>query len=367
MRGRPLVLWLVIAVAVVALAVIATPRRTDGPPLDPGSTDELGTRGLVVLLEELGASVDVASALPGAEHDTALVLVDDLSDPQADELRAWIRAGGTLVVADPRSELVPVAAERRAEAGLFDTDAQDELRRDCELPALRDVDVVDPSNGVLFEPPPGGVGCFARGGAYFVVAIPQGDGALVAIGGAGAFVNSRIGNADNAALAASLLAPTSGSRVAFLRPPPPGGGRRTLWGLVSDRVKGGLWQLGVGFLVVVLWRARRLGRPVVESQPVELAGSELVVAVGNLMQVAKRRDHAAALLRAELRTDLTRRLGLPPDAAPDVVAEVAARRTGVDGGRLVAALRDAPVRDDAGLVALGQTVEAVREEVTHAR
>ena len=103
-----------------------------------------------------------------------------------------------------------------------------------------------------------------------------------------------------------------------------------------------------------------------EPQPVELAGSELVVAVGNLMQVAKRRDHAAALLRAELRTDLTRRLGLPPDAAPDVVAEIAARRTGVDGARLASALRDGPVGDDAGLVALGQTVEAVREEVTHA-
>ena len=125
-------------------------------------------------------------------------------------------------------------------------------------------------------------------------------------------------------------------------------------------------RIAIAFLVLVAWRARRLGRPVEERQPVELAGSELVVAVGNLLQVAKRRDHAASLLRSDVRAHLVRRLGLPPDTPTDVIADVASRRTGADRTRIEAALADRPVGDDAGLVALGQTVEAVREEVTHA-
>ena len=366
MKSRAFVPWLLIGAAVLALALLVTPRRSEGPPLDPASTEELGTRALVVLLEELGATVDITSSVPGVQHDTALVLVDDLGDVQADAVRQWVRSGGTLVVADPRSDLIPAAPRRGATPGPFDVDEDDTLPRRCELPALRDVAFVDPSNGVLFEVPPGGTGCFTRGGAHFVVAVPLGDGTVVGVGGAATFVNSVIGRADNAALAASLLAPSDGTRVAFLRPPPPGGGQRTLWDLVSDRVKGSLWQLGIAFVVLVLWRARRLGRPVAEPRPAELAGSELVVAVGNLLQVAKRRDHAASLLRNDLRAHLARRLGLAPDAPAEVIAELAARRTGVDRARLEAALADRPVGDDAGLVALGQTVEAVREEVTHA-
>ena len=53
---------------------------------------------------------------------------------------------------------------------------------------------------------------------------------------------------------------------------------------MGDGVRGSLWQLALGFLVFALWKARRLGRPVAEPQPVELAASELTVAVGNLLQ-----------------------------------------------------------------------------------
>ena len=59
-----------------------------------------------------------------------------------------------------------------------------------------------------------------------------------------------------------------------------------------------------------LWKGRRLGRPVAETQPVQIAGSELVVAVGNLMQKAGRPEAAASQLRDDLRRDLTSRLGL---------------------------------------------------------
>ena len=61
-----------------------------------------------------------------------------------------------------------------------------------------------------------------------------------------------------------------------------------------------LAQLLIAFVVFALWRGRRLGRPVAEVQPVEIAGSELVVAVGNLLQKAGRPEIAAERLRSDL-------------------------------------------------------------------
>ena len=85
-----------------------------------------------------------------------------------------------------------------------------------------------------------------------------------------------------------------------------------------------LWQLVVAFVLLALWRARRLGRPVAEPQPVQLPGAELVVAVGNLLQRAKGRGQAAGLLTDDLRRSLAERLGLPPSAPADQVADAVA-------------------------------------------
>jgi hypothetical protein len=166
-------------------------------------------------------------------------------------------------------------------------------------------------------------------------------------------------------LLTSLLAPSAGTgSVWVLRPPPPGGGRASLGDLVAPRVRLALWQLAVAFAVLALWRARRLGRPVAEPQPVRLPGSELVVAVGHLLQRAKGRGQAAGLLADDLRRSLAERLGLPPSTPADQVADAAAQRTGVARERVLRALAPRPPRDEAELVALSHAVDAVRREVT---
>jgi len=141
------------------------------------------------------------------------------------------------------------------------------------------------------------------------------------------------------------------------------GGAPTLVDLVPTGVKRALVQLGIAFAVYALVRARRLGRPVSEAQPVAVAGSELVAAVGGLLDRARSPQHAAALLRGDLHRFLVDRLGLPADVTPDVLARVAAERTGIDEAQLVMALGTAPVADDAGLLALADTIDRIREEV----
>jgi hypothetical protein len=119
----------------------------------------------------------------------------------------------------------------------------------------------------------------------------------------------------------------------------------------------------VAFVIYALWRARRLGRPVAEPQPVAVAGSELVAATGNLLDRTESTAYAGELLRADLRRFLADHLGLPADSAPYVLATVAAERSRADPAALHRALGPEPVTDDAGLVTLAHTIDRIREEV----
>src|SRR3546814_18850835 len=116
-------------------------------------------------------------------------------------------------------------------------------------------------------------------------------------------------------LAAPLLAPEPATTVRFLDPPvPAGGGDESLIDLIPPGVERALLQLGVAFVLYAVWRAIRLGRPVREDQPVRIAGSELVAAVGRLLGRTRRPDAAAAALRGRLRRRLRSRLGVPGSA-----------------------------------------------------
>jgi hypothetical protein len=169
-------------------------------------------------------------------------------------------------------------------------------------------------------------------------------------------------------VAAALLAPQPGTRLVVLEPGPlatPGGGR-SLLELIAPGVKAALIQLALAFGVYVLWRARRLGRPVLEPQPVAVAGSELVAATGSLLDRTRSPQHAAELLRRDLRAFLGDRLGVPRESDLRVLTAVTAGRTGLDETMLGRALGPDPVLDDAQLVTLARTIDRIREEVlTH--
>jgi hypothetical protein len=357
--------WALLGAAVLVGALLVGPPAEDGEALDPESSGRLGALGLVRTLESLGAEVAPTRGAPGPDVDVAVVLGDRLGREGQDDLLAWVRGGRTLVVADPSSPLVQVeptgeVVDPRRDAG------------GCGIEALREVEELS-VQGVGFDLGVRGRGCLSDGdGGSFVVATPLGDGTVVAVGGAAVWVNERLGRADNAVLAAALLAPTGGTQVAVVLPALVGGGSASLTDLVGDGPKQALLQLGVAFTLYALWRGRRLGRPVPEPQPVELAASELVVAVGDLLQQGRHHGRAAEVIREDLRRHLAARLGLPASAAPAHVAEVAAARTGLDRLRLSdllapAPAASAPVGGDDELVALAAAASAVTEELDHVR
>jgi hypothetical protein len=354
--------WAVVLVAVVAILVLGARHDDSGVPLDPRSPGPLGARGLVLLLREVGAHVDVGPRPPAS--GVAVLFDDRLGHAQARRLRAWVRRGGTLVVTDPFSDFVP--AFDRTGGNLFEGSAGSRrLRPGCALPALRDVGRIDVPDPLMYRVRTGAVGCFKQRTGAYLVARSEGDGTVVALGGGAPFTNGLLDHADNAVLAVGLMAPLPGTRVNVLEPDVPGSGDDGLLDLVPRRLSAALWQLVAAFGFFALWRARRLGRPVEEPQPVEIAGSELVVAVGNLLQHAGRRDSAAAMLQLQLRRELSERLGLPFDAPAEQFAAGLAP-FGVEPDGVLAALSASALDDDRALVALARSIDSIRREVAHA-
>jgi hypothetical protein len=356
--------WVLVAAAILVIAV-ATNRASDsGNALDPRSTGPLGARGLVLLLREFDAHVTVGPALMPTSGGVALLLRDDIGDAQRRRLRSWVRSGGTLVVTDPLSIFSPALVRSGGNPFVPKANAGDRYEPGCSLPPLADVRSISVPNAALYRVPTGGTGCFMRDqGAYFV-ARAEGKGSVIALGGGAPFVNRYLDTADNAVFAVGLLAPRPAASIVILQPDAPGSGRKGVLALVSKPVRSGIWQLLAAFLVIVLWRARRLGRPVPELQPVAIDGSELVVAVGNLLQHAGRRDAAGGMLRLHLRRELAERLGLPPDAPAELLASALAP-FGVDPDRVLAALSSAKLGDDRALVELARSIDVIRREVTH--
>ena len=107
----------------------------------------------------------------------------------------------------------------------------------------------------------------------------------------------------------------------------------------------------------------RLGRPVPETQPVEIAGSELVGAAGRLLERGRASGPSAEVLRARLRRALAARLGVPPSAPPATLRQVVVERTGADPALVEAAVGEHPVTSDDELVAVARAVATIHQEV----
>jgi hypothetical protein len=215
--------------------------------------------------------------------------------------------------------------------------------------------------------PEGAVGCYTRNDDAWLVAQPLGAGTIVVTGGPAFVTNSLLGEADNAVLAAALLAPRPGTRVGILAPDfAPAGrdqGPDSLSDLIPLPLRLAALQLIVAFVLVALWRSRRLGKPVAEPQEVQLPGSELVVAVGTLLHRTAAHDHAVEVLRADLRHTLSERLGLPEHTDAQLLADTAAARTTVAATDILAVLTGPAPRTDTEFVALAQRAEAIRHAI----
>lgn len=347
---------LALGLVVLVVAALAGRAGSEGGPLDPRNTGELGARGLVLLLEELGAEVELAVAVPSGATDVALILEDRLDADTSDQVREWVRAGGVLVVADPFSPFAPafelvVEAEPHVAPGVCDITQLGAVQR-------LGADAVE----FAYRVPSAATSCFGDGSRAVVVVQREGAGVVVALGSPLPLLNRHLAEADHAVLAAHLLAPVPGTRVAVVERLV-GSGDRDLVDLVGDNVWLFLVQLGVAFAVLAWWKGRRLGRPVAEPQAVRIAGAELTEAVARLLERSGSPDRAARRLRSDLHRRLAVRLGAPVSVAPEALARLVVDRTGLDEDSVVSVLAGGPVGSDDDLVRLAAEATRIREAV----
>jgi hypothetical protein len=349
-----------VGLALVGIALLGSPS-TDGPPLDPRSDAPDGTSALVTLVDRLGGDVDLSPGLPGAGDEVALLLRDRLDEAQASALGAWVRSGGRLVVADPSSSFAPPTQDLGQD---LIVDGDQVLERDvCTIDALAEANEVEAGATVHFDASDTDGTCFGDDERAFVTTRDVRSGDVVAVGGPDLVTNGRLDDADNAVLAAALLAPEEGTRLRIIDlQTGVGSGDRSLAELVSDGVRRAGLQLGIAFLVYAAWRAVRLGRVVREPQPVQIAGSALVRASGRLLERGRAPGEVASVLRTGLRRDLRTRLGAGA-ASDDALAQLVVDRSGIDPEVARAAVGDDAVTDDEGLLRVARAVASVQEEV----
>lgn len=364
---------LVVLIAVGMMLLLRAQPTAD--PFDPRSGAADGARGLVLLLERFGADVDVSRQVPErGDVRRVLVLQDRMNTAQRAELQTWVRDGGVVVMADPDSPLAGPSVDVISAAGVASSgEVSDEsnvpLGR-CDIGSLRHLRGLFVSDGVTFGTGTGSASCFGGADDAFAVLRPDGAGAVVQLGDNSLFTNRFLRFADNAGIATALLAPQEGAQVTVLigsEAPATsadiGTGEQTLLDLVRPGVWMALAQLVLAFLVFATSRAVRPGRPLREPDQVPIAGSELVVATGRLMQRARHHERAGALLRAELHRDLCAALRVSPSAPVEVLDAAVASRTDVAPGRVTAVLQTEVV-DQQQLLDLSHRIHEIRDLVT---
>jgi hypothetical protein len=380
-RRSSLVIGVVVVVGALLMIGALSANNPKSEIYDPASTRPLGTKALVELVSAFGTQVEVPDHFPAdADAEVAVLFQDVVPVDQVEAVRDWVRSGHILVVTDPTSELTPKAVP----IGLPINSGSTIDRGVCNVDAMHNVDQLDlgasPSSTLLgFRDPAAAPGapaaqlCFTVGDGALLTVTSEGRGLIVSIASGVMFLNQNLGGADNAVLATDLFAPTPGTRLAILGTSAfgadGGGSPADISGSIDRIITPGvsllLIQVLAAAVIYALARGRRLGRPVPEPQPVQIAGSELVSAVGNLWQQLKDPVTPSRVLRADLRRTLAERMGLSPEAPPEVLAEAISARTGLSRDEAYGALVEQPVSSDRDFVAVAQSIDAVREEILH--
>lgn len=366
-RAAPLI---ALAVALVIVAVIVTPEPDSGLPLDPDSYAPDGTRAVVEILQALDRSVAVVrpsefdQVVPSSGLDdtgaVVLLLRDQLSSQQRAQLVRRVDAGTRLVVTDPTSPLAPEVVDTMPWL-------EPPLRRACAVDALADVGRIDPFGGALYEVTDDADGCYDVDDAAWLVVRSHGRGEIIATGSPSFLANDTIGEADNAVLAVHLLAPGDVGGPTIVRPVLRAAGEegtQTLGDLIPQPLRVAFWQVLAGFLVLVVWRARRLGRPLEEYAPVRLASSDLTAAVGALLGRNAGRAAAAGRIADQTRRRLARMLDLPATVDVDVLAERVAARTSYDAATVARTLSPPDPATDAALLAATSACSDLEDAVS---
>ncbi len=184
------------------------------------------------------------------------------------------------------------------------------------------------------------------------------DGVPVQLVGGGV-ANSDLSADGNAAFALNVFGANPEITWLMARAEPPSGATRAP-SLLPPWWQIALVQCAVAFVVVAIWRGRRLGPILSEPLPVRVRAAETVEGHGRLYSRLNARDRAAEGLRAGAIARLSRAFGHAED--PDALSAAVARRTGRDPAEVRRFLFEAVPGSDDDLVNLARYLDRLEQE-----
>ena len=367
-RGLVVLVVLVLAGAVL-LALVQSSRHRGF--LDPAATDPSGSHAAAALLEGQGVTVvrvtgatQARAALDAAGADVSFLVAPTgpISDAMADAVSTAPTAH--LVLVQPDATVLAAFAPWLREGAGHGSDA--EIAPGCAW----DVAVRAGSlsvRGATYASARSGVrSCW--GGSVVDLEPADGDRATTVIGPVATLTNDRLDESGNASMVLGALGrsgtlvwwlPSSSDPLAF-HP----GADVSVTDLIPSWVGWALLQLALALLVVVWWRARRLGRVVLEPLPVVVRATEAVEGRARLYRRGDARGRAADALRTAASARLRTMLALPRNADLTTLVAATSARSGRTDAAVAALLTPGGTpADDASLTRLADALDTLENEV----
>lgn len=399
----------IVIVGVLVVLLLGRVPRSD--PFRMSSTAPDGYGALSMLLERHGVkNRDMAPSLLFEEfteqnyESVALILPRErfLHDHNYEDLMDHVAAGATLVIGDAATNSNPYDDNEWSDdwmyseywgddispQALIDADPSPAAVGYCTIERLSDLGDIDAYGSEMFLTSDRELGCFGDGDWYLISEQIIGNGSIISLSSPYMFVNARMqpqkedsGRAlSNATVALRLLDDFEevwviGEDDTVIDPTE----EESLVDVIPDHAWLVFWLLMVAVVLLLWWKGRRLGAPIEEEQPVEIAGSAFVSSIGELRRRKGNATQAANSLRVELRRDLGLRIGLPPNAAVHALIDAIQNSTTLSHQELIKALcfetesvlvgsqpiYGSYVTEAQQLVSLAQKLHQIRTEVLH--
>jgi hypothetical protein len=312
----------VASAALLVVTIVVLAATTTGPSsasARSGSAYDSGSGGAAALrqyLEAMGAATTTVQGESFAVPQAAVLLILGASEPVGDidvqQLRAFVRSGGTLVAATEQGifdrgifDAFGVRVSGIANAGTHDVASA----AFADPPARR----IFIDRGVTFAPGGQGDALATDGRAAVIAAVRDGNGMFIAVGSLWPFLGGGLGEEDNARIVLALLRPALGRTLAFdeyhhgLHP------SSELTVLIEKTWPGrALVFAGVLTFLYLVLSGRRLGRPVPLAVRPARSSLEYVRGFAGLVRRSGRGEIARRRMREDLHAGLARELGLDP-------------------------------------------------------
>ena len=300
-----------------------------------------------------------------------------LNAADAESLRKWLRAGHTAVLMASR---LP-SNHGSGSPGEEDTfgDALDLIGESASPAGRTEFGPLQPTpdtQGVLslhsgadarWKRQAGdGLALFGDRAGPLALSVPVGRGRLVAIADAGFASNANLPRSENAAFLANVLGRAARPGAVVLFDEYHHGDAElaagtTIWTALGRPLQLALIQIGLAGIVLIAVLAVRFGRPVPLSRGQVRTSTEYVTSLAGLYRRARASTAALETLYRQFLRDLAARLALAPDVNLERLADVAARRGGLDKSTLRRLLATCEQRLDDGKVTEPELLDLARQ------